>query len=383
VTRRGIAAWLAAGALALAAGCGSSSSGGASQGAANNSSAPPKTELSDALHALHDGQALTTTLSLGTTSANLIALSGEGGDTPLTQQQADLISSARLVIATVAPEGKTLAQEAAATPNSDGSVSISGSAGGTTYFTLLSVNHTFYFQLDLKDLLGDVGQAQQYDMILRQAAAVPNLPPFVNAFLAGKFVSLPLSTLKNFSSFMQGFVEGALPGGIPSQTQIRAMINQVTAAVSADLTVSRTATGTTDKFVITGNVRNIARDLLSTLQSALPQGIGSQIDPAQADQVPDQDLSVDAEVTGGALSRLSFDAGQFSPHHKDTLPVVATFARSAPAISAPSGATAVDLQQLTQFFTALGQATSVTSSGSGSSGPHPLPTAIRSSAPPK
>src|SRR3954465_477568 len=90
---------------ALLAGCGSSSSGASSSGGSgtNNSSAPPKVELTDAIHALSSGQSLTTTIGLDTDSANLIKISGEKGSTPLTQSQADLLSSAQVAIAVQAP----------------------------------------------------------------------------------------------------------------------------------------------------------------------------------------------------------------------------------------------------------------------------------------
>jgi hypothetical protein len=103
----------------------------------------------------------------------------------------------------------------------------------------------------------------------------------------------------------------------------------------------------------------------------------SQLSPDSASQVPNKELRVDASVTGGALSKLEFDVGQFSPHQNDTLPIEATFAPSGPAISAPSGATEVNFQQLLTFFAALATPTSSSSSGGGVM---PAPSEVASSA---
>jgi hypothetical protein len=362
VRRTALALAAGAASLTLVAACGSSSSGGtaaptssAGQGA-NDSSAPPKAELIEAFHSLHQGSVLTTTLSLGTTSANLIHISGEGGDTPLTQHQADLISSARLTIETAATAGKTLAD----TATDPGAVtfSLTGSAGGTTYFTILGVDKVLYFQLDLKDLLRDVGQPQLYNSILRRASFVPNLPAFATGFLNGKYVSLPLATVTGFEQFLEGFYEGASQGALPGMKEFRAIGRQIIDTVVGDLQITRPTTGVTDRLEITGNVRNIAKDVLATLKQSLPASLSSQIDAATADSAPNQDLTLEAAVTGGAVSTLTFDVGQFSPHHKDTLPVVVGFAKSGPPISAPSGSTPINLRDLTAFFSAIGEASS-------------------------
>jgi hypothetical protein len=353
-----VSALLAATSLALVAGCGSSSSGGSggttTGGGTNDSSAAPKTELADAVKSLSAGSALTTTLFVGTTSANLINITGEGGDTPLTQTQADLITGARVVIETTAPAGKTLAQAAAAAPNANTAVSITGSTGGTTYFTFKVVNQELYAQLDLKDLLTVVGQGSAYAGIAGQTAG---LPQFAQDFLAGKFVAIKFATIKSLTSFLQGALQGSGQTAIPNQGQIQSLIAALKTAVAADLTVARTTTGTTDELTVTGNVHDIASDILAAVATAIPAA-ASQLGPDAASTVPDKDLTLDASVTGGALSKVSFDFGQFSPHHKDTLPIVATFAKSGPAITAPTGSTEITLQDLTSFFTTIGSASS-------------------------
>jgi hypothetical protein len=310
-------------------------------------------------------------VSLGTTSANLIHITSEGNSTPVTTTQADLITSARLVVETRAPASKTLQQSAGAA----NSLSITGSAGGTTYFTALVVNRTIYFQLDLKDLLADTGQPPQtYSSIVSQTAG---LPTFIQAFIAGKFVSLPFDTLSGFTSFLEGVAQGASKGKIPSPSQLRSVANQVRTAIASDLTVTRTSAGATDQLVVTGNAQNIGSDILSTLANAIPS-IASSVRPSAAASIPSQDLTVDAAVTGGAVCRLAFDFGPVSPHQRDTLPIVASFARSGPPITAPSGATPLNLQELFGLFVTANGSTSAP----GHAIPVPVPTTVTSTAAP-
>jgi hypothetical protein len=371
LTRRHLAAVALAASTtaALLAGCGASSSGASTS---NESSAAPKTELTDALHSLTAGSALTTTLSLDTTSANLVHISGEGGSTPLTQEQADLISGAKVVVETTAPSGKTLAQASAAGVNGGAESRITGTSNGTTYFTFVEADKTFYLQVDLKDMLAAAGQSAQYQSMLAQTA---NLPAFVKAFVAGKFVSMPLSTYSTLESFIRGAVQGNSNVQIPTGPQLKALGEQIGNTILSDLRVARTSTGSTDQLRATGNLRTIGHDVLAAVRAGVPS-LAAQINPDDANQAPDQELELDASVTDGALSRVEFDFGQFSPHQKDTLPIAATFAKSAPDIAAPSGAVQVNLQDIIGLFAAAGSS----SSSSGGASAVPLPSVQTSTA---
>ena len=343
-----------AGALTLVTACGAASSGGTGQDAtthaSNESSAPPRTELIDAIHALRDGSALTTTLSLDTTTQKILGYSHDGSSAGLTEKQANLIATATITVETTAPAGKTLADATAADGTPQGAISVTGAAAGKTYFTLLVVDQVVYAQLDLQSLLLDAtNDGEPYSMIVDQTSTAP---AFVKDFIAGKFVSLPISTIKSLSDFMQGYLRGADKNHeLPSQQEIADLRQQVLAAIGGDLTVARTATGDTDSLVVTGNLQNIARDVLSVVASGIPQ-LKAAIPSDAADMVPNLDLKANASVTGGLLSKLSFDLGQFDPASTMSLPIVATFVPSSPTITAPADATPVNLQALLGFAAA-------------------------------
>jgi hypothetical protein len=335
----------------LLAGCGSSSSGGSTGATAstgtNDSSAAPKTELTDAIHALTSGQSLTTTLGLDTDSANLLKIAtSKKGVAHLTQSQADLIT-----IAEQAPSGKTLADVTSGTGTAAtaGSARITGTAGGTTYFTFTVVNKNLYAQLNLKGILDAAGKSSEYAAITSQVAS---LPKFAQDFIAGKTIEIPASAITSLSSLLQGAAQSEGNTQVPNASQITALVKALESAVLNDLTVTRTTSGGTDVLELSGNVRTIATDIVSAVATAIPAAAG-ELSPRATNSVPNRDVKAEASVTGGALSKFEFDFGQFSPHQAETLPIAATFAKTAPTISAPTGATVVSFQDLVSFFTSL------------------------------
>lgn len=315
--------------------CGSSSSGGG--GHTNDSSSAPATELSNAIQSLTSGPTLTTTLALDTTAANLVKITGEDGDEPLTARQAGLISGAHITIEVAAPSGKTVA-----TGKTGNAFSLVGASGGTTYFSLRNVGDTMYAQIDFKDLLSDAGQSATYPDMQAHAA---KLPGFVQALFDGKWVSISHDTI----SAIEGAVAGVTPGGLGSPSDLLKLANKLRADLLGDLTVTRNVIGDTDVLALSGNLKDLAKTFFHDLAVAVPS-TKSLLHLVELSGIPNKILKATASVTGGALSRFEFDFGQFSPGQKDTLPVVATFAKLGPAITAPSGASVVNAGQLFQIF---------------------------------
>jgi len=114
----------------------------------------------------------------------------------------------------------------------------------------------------------------------------------------------------------------------------------------------RTATGSTDKLALSANTRTIAEGFLNDIATAVPQA-GAALSQTSPSQVPSRTITMSAEVTGGALSKLGIDFGQFDPQHQGHLPVELDFAEGGAGITAPSGAVAVNTQELAQLFGSL------------------------------
>jgi hypothetical protein len=334
--RRTLAAVAAASALALVAGCGTAAVGGR-----NDSSAPPKTELEHSVQALSKGKALTATVSLDTTAAQILHLANMGGgsDGP-TPAQAQAIAGAHITVEMLAPKGETLAQ--AKKNPAKSSLALTIGTGSTTYLAVRSIGGSIYAQLDLKGFLTLFGSAKEYASLQAESAT---LPPFANAFVAGKWVSISLVTIKA----IEAFAKSAAHVKLPTNSQVKGTDLKVLNAIVGALTVTRPSIGTTDHLVITTNLNRLARAVVPVFASLIPS-IGKDADRALS-QVPQTPISLNAFVTHGALSKLTFDAGQFSKQHPFSLPIVASLSRVGSPISAPTGSTAITLESLIGLFT--------------------------------
>jgi hypothetical protein len=227
-----------------------------------------------------------------------------------------------------------------------GAANIAISEGGKSLVSIRFVNKVLYLQVDLKDVLNDIGMASTYRQI---TGASGQLPGFVGALVAGKWVSLPLSTLKQLSS--------QLGAGTPP-TADASKENQIIAALKGlltkDVTVTRNSAGGTDQLTLTGNLQTLAKDVVSTFASEIP-GAGAALGSADLSGVPNKSVTLLATVSNGALTSVTFDLGQLAKSGKGTLPVELAFVPSGAAIGAPSGAVAVDLSSLGQLLGAFTQ----------------------------
>lgn len=321
----------------LLAGCGGSSSGGANAPTSNDSSVSPATELTSAISALGQSSTLTASVKLGASGSQLLDfVHAQDKGASLTAAQANAIAGAAINFEVAAPSGQTLGDISGL--SNSGAVNVSVVDSGKTWFSIRFVKQTLYLQVDLKDLLNTIGQAEAYRQLQGAGA---QLPGFASALVQGKWVSLPLSTLKSLTS--------AIPGasGItstPDAGQAHHLLDSIQTLLTKDVTVTRTSSGGTDTLTLTTNLRSFAGDLASTFKSV--PGAGAALSKADLGDVPDKNISLVATVTSGALSSLTFDLGQLAKSGKGTLPLQLSFTRSGSDISAPSGAVAVDLTQL-------------------------------------
>jgi hypothetical protein len=259
--------------------------------------------------------------------------------TSLPAAAADALSGASISIEAQAPSGKTLADG-----SSGSAANVSINVGGKSLIAFRDVNQVIYIQVDLKDLLNAIGKSSVFQEV---QAASAQLPAFVQDLLAGKWVSLPLSTLKGLTG-----AAGATTPSTPSAAQQNAVIGVLKSILSKDVTVTRVSSGSTDTLKLTGNTKTIANDLVSGVSSAVPSlgALGSS-----AGNPPNKAVTLTATVSGGSLTSLSVDLAQFAKKATSaSFPLELDFAQSGPSISAPSGATPVDTSTLTSLLGAFG-----------------------------
>ncbi len=331
-----ISALALAATASLLAGCGGGSSGGSGSGTNNNSG--PAGELTSAIDALSNASTVDATVKIGATASQLLTfVKQHDPSSKMTASQANALAGAQLAFEATAPSGKTLGQSGT---NGGGAADISISDNGSPLFTLRVVNKTLYFQVAVKNLLDTLGKSSTYAQI---QSAAGQLPSFIQALLRGGWVSLPESTAKSLSSQLGGSQSSG------SSSQGNAVLNALKSLLSKDVTVTRTSSGGTDVLTISGNARTLTSDFMSAVTSNVPAA-GAALGSTNPSSVPSKTISLTATVTGGALSSLSIDLGQFTKTGKPSLPLQLAISKSGPSISAPSGATPIDTNELGQLL---------------------------------
>jgi hypothetical protein len=323
----------------LVAGCGGGSSGGKSN-TSNVSGASASAELSSAISALGNGSTLTATLKLGATGSQLLSfVHQQDKNATMTAQQASAITAAAISFEVAAPSGKTLNQISGVT--NAGAANIAVVDNGKAWFTIRVVKQTLYLQADLKDLLHAFGKDQTYRQM---AGAGGQLPAFVAAAVQGKWISLSLPALKHA-------IPGAASASTPNPAQSKQFLDELRSLLTTDVTVTKSSSGGTDTLTLTSNLRTLAGDFKTTF-ATIP-GVGAALSSTNVSTVPNKNVSIKATVSGGALTGLSLDVGQFAKSGQGSLPIELTFVQSGPSISAPSGALAVDLSQIAPLLGSL------------------------------
>jgi hypothetical protein len=337
--RRAVVAALALSAsVSLVAACGGSSGGSTGH---NSSSSSPQTELTNSISALSKASTVDATLKLGATGSQLRSFVLQQDPTAkITTTQANAIAGAQVEIEVTAPSGKTLGDASGAN-----ATNFTISDQGTSFLTLRVVNRTLYIQVALKDLLDKLGQSSTYAQLQSSAG---QLPQFVQDLLNGKWVSVPESTLKSLTNQLGGGQSTST-----NKSQANAVLNALQSLLAKDVTVTRTSSGSTDVLNISGNTRTLASDLVSAIEANVPAA-GTALGSTSPSDVPSRTVTLSATVTGGALKVLSIDLGQFAKNGKGTLPLQLAFAQTGPSITAPSGATPVDLSGLGQLLGQIG-----------------------------
>ncbi|MDX6232496.1 MAG: hypothetical protein QOH68_1480 [Nocardioidaceae bacterium] len=314
-----LTATLAVGATVAVAGCGNGSSGGAEDTDGS------KGALVAGVSQLAAADVLTTTLQLDVTPDQLQQLAESSGD-DLSTTAAEAISSGRLVIETT----------------KDKTFSLTAVDGGKKLLEIRVVDNDLYLKGDLQAGFELAGNPDGLDKVKAQAA---RLPDFVGAFINGDWVSLDAQALSGLAGSF-----GATATSSPSGDEGPQLLAQLRRTIESDITVKEVGTDSAgDHVQLSGDARALAADLQEAIQKTVPGGaaLAGRLDASTTES---RTITLDAWVNDGALSKLSMDLAQFDDNNElpegTKLPIVLTFEQSGHTISAPAGATPVDLSQL-------------------------------------
>lgn len=301
-------------------------------GGSGGSDNSPKGELVAGIGSLSDSSVLTTTVRLDTTAAELQALARGSGDS-LDKASAAALAAARIAIETKRQGGH-------------GAFALTGLAGDASLLELRVVDNTIYLHGDVRGILALIHKRKLFANLKAETA---NMPSFVQAAIAGKWVSLDA-----------GALSGLAGGGTSSSSSAAKgpkLLADLKDIVDRDVTVTKVGTDSRgDHLRLTGDAAKLARDLRSSVSTSVPGGaVLSQRLPSGP--VQHRKVILDAWVNDGALTELSLDLLQFGDKADApagaTLPLLVTFDRSGADITPPTGSVPVDLTQLGALVGAL------------------------------
>ncbi len=355
-----------------------------------------KDSVSDALSNFESAKSATFTVSLDTTTADVAAISTAQGD-PMSkadQKTLDQVLTGDVVFAVEAPEGKTFGESAKESSSSAGSSDLLGVLGdpaklsellkkqgsfsmsvrlsGDALVELRSVDGKIYARANAKQILTLAGENP--DSLDQQLAGLPPaLAPLAKA-AKGEWVSVDL--VKAAAAAKDSGVLDALPTSAPSPSvdaaKLQKLLNSLKTAYQDKATITELGDGERGKGYRLGAPAKQVAEAVSNDLIALV-GKESEVEVRKAiGQIPDKTFNVDLWVKDEKLSAVSLDITQFldKPVPGKKLAVDIGVDVDSGKVTAPSGATEIDVESLLKEFPAgsLGGAGVALPSGSDGSG---------------
>ena len=331
-------------AVAALAGCGTSTT---------QAKATPAQTVNSGFSAAFDQPGLQMAISVKSSPSVL-----RGAGSTLTAAQATNLLDSQLVIS-VHSNGSSPLSQAATKGGSSSDIALA--EGGVTLAEVRSVGHELYVRVDIPKITGtyglNKGSATQFVQGLNQIAVEV---PAAGALSAGKWVSVDVAGLLQLIGSQTGI---SIPSTTASPAEAKSFIANLLGAFQRSYQVSG---GSGGAYVLTVHDKALVTNLSQAVSTfpGLANIPGYSSISHSADQIPaSATVSVDATVSNGKVTRLALPLNQF-PGNKLSGPATLVVAISgAGAVSAPSGATAVDLTQVAKL---IGQITSKSSGSSAS-----------------
>lgn len=283
-----------------------------------------------------------------TAQGNEASIPDNGSGLTTAQKQAILNSS--LVLTVHAANGTTLSNA-----GSGGELSLAMDEGGQTLGQLEIVGQTLYLKVDISRIASayqlDKGQAAKFTSELQQLA--PQVPG-LSALSAGNWTSIDLGVVNQFTQ--------TLGITLPSGPQMVARLVGAFFNALAQGTPS-SANGATQVNVSAQNLVTALAQSISATLSATP-GMSKYANDVTAAEghlkLQGESGNVQVTTSGGSVSALQLPLNQFDKTITGPVSLNMAVADAGP-ISAPSGATAIDLSKLIHALFAVGsQSTSNT-----------------------
>lgn len=350
--------------VALSA-CGSASK----QGAAST--------VDSAISALGSSSSLNVEVSLGITPAQAQTLAGKSGST-MTQSEATALSRGAIFFTTQTGHGEALDSKQALT-DSNNAYDLGLQFGTQKPLELKYVNQNLYLRADANQLLTDLGQSPAKAAPLEKTLTQLNsVVPGISQLGGPNWVEVNHASLVSLEDLLKS-ASASNGAGQPSAAQIQSTLLQLRTDALNSLKANSTFTslGTSNgrgEYAMTLEVHNFLTSFGPALQkdlSALPvvgQKFGSGFTKLEGRVPAGQTATAHLYTSGGKLSEIDVDLNQFAGKQKVNFPVPLRVAFTAPpAISAPSGATTLNLSNLPKLLQQLLGGLGANKSASGAS----------------
>jgi hypothetical protein len=296
--------------------------------------------LVEAVRNLQRSDGVTATLSLRSTTASLVALSGQGGD-HLSAADARKILRSSISISTVkSGKGRDAAQVV---------VNVAGSED----LELRVVEDTLYVRAHLAGLFDALGKDPAEAAAYAREAQAAGVG-FVQPLMEGRWLSL------------EGLDHAMGAGAATPTDRERKVVSELARSLEASTDVTSKGTGPEGTHLVaTVSLREVV-DGLREAAAGLGPGAPAAALPGQ---VPDEDVSVDLWVRDGRLTQVEIDLLRLRAVAEDDVPSGVTrlalrvaLEDFSGAIEAPPEAVPVDLGDLFGVASASGQAAAPPSS---------------------
>lgn len=341
--------------------------------------ASPSSAVDSAISALGSSSSLSLQVSLGITPAQAQTLASKSGSA-MTKAEATALSTGSIFFTTQTGHGEGIDSQQALTDSSN-AYDLGLQFGSQKPLELKYVDQNLYLRADATQLLTDLGQSSSKAAGLQKTLAqINSVVPGISDLGGPKWVEVSHSSLVTLGNLLKS-AAASKSAGQPSAAQIQSTLSQLRTdalnALKANSTdTSLGSTGGRDEYAVTVNVHNFLASFGPALQkdlSALPF-VGSKASSNFTkiqDKVPaGQTATADLFTSSGKLSEVDVDLNQFAGKQKVNFPVPlkVTFT-PAVAISAPAGATNLDLSNLPNLLQQMlgGLGANKNTSGAGSS----------------
>jgi len=331
-----------------------------------------KDKVSTALSGLEDAKSATFTVKLDTTAADLAAISKAQGD-PMSasdQKTAAQVLAGDVVFSMEAADGKTFGDSAKAGASGagakdlqsllgdpkalsellkqQGKSSFAVRQGGKSLLDVRSLDGKIYLQADVKKILTLADQDPS--LVEQQLSSLPpSMAPLAKA-AKGEWVSLDLA--KAAAAVNDTGLLKTLPTPTAQPTldaaKLQRLVDSLKSAYQSKATITDLPESDRgDGFRLSAPAKQVAQAVSDDLISLVGKGSEAEIRKSIND-IPNKTFSLDVWVKDDKLNYLSLDLTQFldKPVTGKKLAVLVDVDVDSADVSAPSGATEIDVKQI-------------------------------------